>query len=292
LRNATGVLAFRDVLHPSCPLAGIVEGIADWDIPDGDQARALSVNVFPTTASYLMVQYRTSIGSIQKFGGLSVEHKEYRHVATQVKTGVITMRPRGPLGAVILRLKPEAAARLLGDRLEDFADVKVDLGDVFKPGEMSLLEEMVSEAPNSVQRVACVLHFLAAKLRERELDPMVCRAAAVLRRRPSSRVRQLAAELGVSERHLSRRFQGMFGTSPKQFARIARIEKVVAARKCGSAWADVAYDCGFADQAHMINDFNSIIGASPEQVLGLPPIEQRPEGVVAPGGFSRNFLFW
>jgi len=58
----------------------------------------------------------------------------------------------------------------------------------------------------------------------------------------------------------------MFGASPKQFARVARIEKVLAMRQAGSAWADIAYGCGFADQAHMINDFDAIVGETPEQV--------------------------
>jgi AraC-like DNA-binding protein len=41
------------------------------------------------------------------------------------------------------------------------------------------------------------------------------------------------------------------------------------------AWADVAYGCGFADHAHMINDFNAVLGAPPESALLPASIEQR-----------------
>jgi AraC-like DNA-binding protein len=126
---------------------------------------------------------------------------------------------------------------------------------------------MLAEAPGSRERFACVQRFLLANLCEREPDPVACHAAARLRRDPCLRVRQLAADLGISERHLSRRFQSIFGTSPKCFARAARVEKIVAARRSGASWADAAYACGFADQAHMINDVSAIIGAPPDRAF-------------------------
>ncbi len=85
----------------------------------------------------------------------------------------------------------------------------------------------------------------------------------------------------------------MFGTSPKQFARFARIEKALRARSCGSTWADIACACGFADQAHMIKDFNAITGAPPEHVLRLPSIEQQRESpTLQCAPVSRSFFVW
>jgi methylphosphotriester-DNA--protein-cysteine methyltransferase len=66
---------------------------------------------------------------------------------------------------------------------------------------------------------------------------------------------------------LSRSFRAMFGAGPKLFARVARIEKVLAMRQHGLAWADIAYASGFADQAHMINDFDAIVGEPPQQLF-------------------------
>src|SRR5262249_2194819 len=145
---------------------------------------------------------------------------------------------------------------------------------VFDRHEVELLEEMVSEAPTSSERVTAVANFLCARMYEREPDPVIHRAAACLRSNPSMRVQRLAADLDVSERHLLPRLRGAFGLTPKQFARCVRIEKVLVERAHGAAWADIAYRCGFSDQAHMINDFNAVVGAAPERALLPPSAEQ------------------
>ncbi|WP_454619007.1 helix-turn-helix domain-containing protein [Bradyrhizobium cenepequi] len=265
-------------IHECAPiLSTFVEEVVDWDFPDVEMARAVAIKVLPSTRPYLIVQYRDSMISWRRFAGVDNRHGNYRNVVTKVATGVCTIRPSGPLGAILARLKPEAAAHLLGERLDCFADSKIDLGDVFDAHEIRLLEERVSEAPSSSDRLSAVAQFLCAHAcpRERDPDPIICQAVARLRRNPSLRVRRLAENLDVSERHLLRKFQSIFGMSPKQFARFARIEKVLAARQNGAGWADIAYGCGFADQAHMISDFNAVLGAPPERALLPASAEQR-----------------
>jgi AraC-like DNA-binding protein len=83
----------------------------------------------------------------------------------------------------------------------------------------------------------------------------------------------------------------MFGASPKQFARVARIEKILAMRQGGSAWADIAYACGFADQAHMINDFDAIVGEPPEHFFRTIAVDARHEGN-APSSRSAGPIFF
>jgi AraC-like DNA-binding protein len=262
--SVSGPTRFVQV-HPL--LAGIVDQIEDWDIPDGDAARALSTKGLPSTAVWLIAQYRGAMGTDHRFGSGEHRRRQYRHVATMVRTGIVTLRASGPLGSLIVRLKPEGAAHLIGERMQDFADEKIALDDLFKAGDLPLLEKMLMEAPDSAARFALVENILLRNLRTRQPNAVVCRAAHYLRRNPSLSVRRLAARLDVSERHLSRSFRAMFGESPKQFARVARIEKTVAMRQRGSAWTDIAYACGFADQAHMINDFHSIVGEPPQQVF-------------------------
>jgi AraC-like DNA-binding protein len=258
-------LQLSDIAGQFPALANYVEEITDWDIPDSQTARECTVIVFPSTTPYFVVQYRTSVSSARTFGDTILPHRDYRHVATTLETGVVKICPNGPLGAVVVRLKPETAPFLLGDNMYEFADTKVDLGDIFNAVEIASLAETLAQSQSSSDRIVSVLQFLWANVRPQEPDPVVRCAAANLRRNPSLRVGLLANELGLSVRHLTRRFKRVFGMGPKRFARIARVEHVIATCRSGSAWAEVACSCGFSDQAHMINDFNAILGATPGQ---------------------------
>jgi AraC-like DNA-binding protein len=241
-----------------------VDGMADWDIACPDQTQG--VRGIPGTAPLLVIHYRTPIASTWQFGSSVFSQPDHRHFATMHQTGVVLSRPRGPLGTVTVRLRPEASASLLGERMRYFLDARIGLDDLFGTSRVSLLVEMLAEARTSAERFACMERFLAANLRERRVKPAACRAAALLRQNPSLRIRHLAARLDLSERHLQRSFQAMFGMSPKQFARIARIERVWSARRQGASWADIAYAAKFTDQAHMVNDFTEIVGVPPAQL--------------------------
>src|ERR1700738_477371 len=138
------------MIVPTHPLlAEIVDQIVDWDVPDGDVAHVLAPKDLPTTAPSLMAQYRVPMRSDRHFGSSGYRHRRYGHVATTVGTGVVTLRPSGPLGVLFIRLRPEAAARLMGERMQDFVNEKIDLGHLFKAGEVSLLAEMPSEGAGS-----------------------------------------------------------------------------------------------------------------------------------------------
>jgi AraC-like DNA-binding protein len=155
--------------------------------------------------------------------------------------------------------------------MHELMNVKIGLRNIFKDRDIALLEERVMESGSSSERIACVESFLLQNLRQDREDPIFAHASSWLRRNPGLRIRKLASLLGISERHLSRGFRATYGTCPKRYARLARIEKVVAARKRGLDWADVAYACGFTDQAHLIHDFGTIVGGTPAEFFGTAP---------------------
>jgi AraC-like DNA-binding protein len=82
-----------------------------------------------------------------------------------------------------------------------------------------------------------------------------------------AQVAPLAHELGWSRRHLSGQFRAEFGLSPKQLARVTRFERsreLVARR---APLAEVAFACGFADQAHLTREWRAMSGYTPLQWL-------------------------
>src|SRR5207247_6031978 len=76
----------------------------------------------------------------------------------------------------------------------------------------------------------------------------------------------LARELGWSRKRIVARFREEVGLTPKGAARLLRFER---ARELAGhlPWAEVAFECGYYDQSHLINDFRAVTGRSPETFL-------------------------
>jgi methylphosphotriester-DNA--protein-cysteine methyltransferase len=86
------------------------------------------------------------------------------------------------------------------------------------------------------------------------------------------RIEQLAAGLGVSRQHFAAQFRQRVGLTPKLYARISRFRRATAMldplRAGGNAdWAQLALECGYFDQSHLIHDFQEFAGSAPQSFL-------------------------
>ena len=74
---------------------------------------------------------------------------------------------------------------------------------------------------------------------------------------------ELAALTGLSKYQLLRRFEREYGTTPHQWLRQVRVERARASIARGVRLAQVATECGFADQSHMTRTFVRHFGFTP-----------------------------
>jgi AraC-like DNA-binding protein len=83
------------------------------------------------------------------------------------------------------------------------------------------------------------------------------------------RIRDLAASLGYSHKHLIARFREEVGLAPRGLARVLRFERTLERLKAHAhdGWATIALDSGYYDQAHMYRDFRDFTGFSPSEFL-------------------------
>jgi len=85
-----------------------------------------------------------------------------------------------------------------------------------------------------------------------------------------TKVAQLADHTGLSERTLQRLFKSHVGLSPKWLIRKYRIHELLDRLETNIQaidWQQIILDLDYVDQAHLINDFKSFIGCSPQQYL-------------------------
>jgi methylphosphotriester-DNA--protein-cysteine methyltransferase len=83
----------------------------------------------------------------------------------------------------------------------------------------------------------------------------------------SDRVGSVAFELGVSERALRRRVTTAVGYGPKRLGRVFRLWRALAAARAGEDLGRVAFDAGYADQAHFTGDCRALAGVPPTVLL-------------------------
>ena len=77
-------------------------------------------------------------------------------------------------------------------------------------------------------------------------------------------VAEVAALCGLSRGHFIRAFRVSFGETPYHWSRRLRIEAAQEALLTSDASiADIAMDCGFADQSHLTRVFSAKVGVSP-----------------------------
>jgi methylphosphotriester-DNA--protein-cysteine methyltransferase len=87
----------------------------------------------------------------------------------------------------------------------------------------------------------------------------------ILKTRGSASIASIAAALEWSRRRLQRAFCRDLGVQPKLYARIVRLNAVLASldRAERASAVDLALDAGYFDQAHLLRDFRLLAGRRP-----------------------------
>lgn len=175
---------------------------------------------------------------------------------------------RGVTRAATFQLKPGWAASVLGVAANALTDRIVPLEDIWGRAGSELYRELLA-AHELPELVACVSSAIAIRA-QHSFEP----AAARLARRAvrlieggEGRVERVAEQLGVTARHLRRAFTENIGIGPKEFARMARLQRAVRFAENSTDFGRVARDAGYYDQAHFITDFRELIGITPSAFL-------------------------
>ena len=169
-----------------------------------------------------------------------------------------------------VRLPPLTARRLFGVPMDALANQVVALEDLLGRDADRLVEHL-HDAPGWAARFAVLDEAIARRLEAaRTPSPAVAWAWGRLRETHGALpIGALAAELGCSRRHLAAQFREQVGVPPKLLARILRFDRVIALMRHADPerWAEVAYDCGYYDQAHFNRDFRQFAGSTPGAFL-------------------------
>jgi AraC-like DNA-binding protein len=180
------------------------------------------------------------------------------------RTRALFKRANDLAGAIVIQFKPGWSALLLGVPAHTLTDRYVPLEAIWGDAGNELLDNLVGAGgeQGAVQRIARAL----ARRSTGTFQPVsgrLARRAVKLIESGEPRVERVAESLGITSRHLRRVFEESIGVAPKEFARSVRLRRAVKEASASQDWGRIANATGYYDQAHLIGDFQDLIGLTP-----------------------------
>src|SRR5262245_43435544 len=252
---------------PSPPLAGAI--LAYWRVA-GDGRSVPAPTILPDAYVEIVINLGGSVMlDCQAFRG----SQPARTVVGLLETA-IDMHYPPDVCTFGIRLHPARAATVLSVDASTLVNIVSPLGRVCQALD-DRLAPLVDANPQmeSAKARDGIERVLLEHLRGVTLtDDLIFRAVdRLLGAEALVTVSDLAAEFGMSSRQLHRRFIDEVGVSPKRLERLARFARAWRQAVMGPplTWADLALAHGYADQSHLVREFQTF-GARPPAHLFTP----------------------
>lgn len=219
------------------------------------------------------------------------EHRFRGAIASGCYSRAFEIDTRAHTHVLGVHFKPGGAARLLGVPPGALADAHVGLDDLWGRSATELRERLCA-TPTSRQRIDLLEQALIARLPDRPYRRAPVSVALIELDRPGIEVGQVCRALGLSRRRFIEIFSEDVGMPPKRYSMVRRFQRALAAalRSPSAAWARIALECGYCDQAHLCRDWVALTGVSPAEFVGLRgiPVKENHVAVLDQGSNPSN----
>jgi AraC-like DNA-binding protein len=195
-------------------------------------------------------------------GWLSGPHSEFIVIDTAPNASMIGAHFRPGGGTAFFPLP-------LGELQNNVVDL-----EIFWKSAASSLRDRLLEASSPSEKFRILEDALLARCRGvQSTHRAVSSALDCFMREPgNAAIRAVADRVGFSPRHFIELFNDQVGMTPKVFCRVRRFQRVLSQiQRHDARWAELAADCGFYDQAHLIRDFREFCGMTPGDYLKKRP---------------------
>ncbi|MDX1939065.1 MAG: AraC family transcriptional regulator [Saprospiraceae bacterium] len=184
----------------------------------------------------------------------------------------ITISAGGPHSSMfVIRFRRGMAYPFLQMPLQELNYQVVD-ADLIFCRELNDLRDQLLAAPTPQAKFALAEHYLLqrAKGHLEDIPPVIRFAIQCISQHPATIViSDMVQKIGYSHKHFLALFSKYVGLTPKQFLRLMRFQSIIynLEQMNEIEWSRVAYESGYYDQAHFINDFRAFSGFSPLEYM-------------------------
>lgn len=248
--------------RPGPPLDEFVEHF--WLIQDGQTPRL--EKILPCGATELVVNLKHNEIDIHD----PEQPEQYRRFSGAVFSGAYSrsficnaLQHEEIMG---VHFKPAGAFPFLNTKASELTNAHASLADLWGSAGHELGERLCA-AITPQRRFRIMESVLRARLHGETTRQVQMKIALNMFATGGNGVlvRDVARELGLAQRQFIQLFSSHVGLTPKVFCRILRFQRarLLAEKLDTPRWAELALNCGYFDQSHLINDFQEFSGSTP-----------------------------
>jgi len=164
----------------------------------------------------------------------------------------------------IPHFKPRGSAAFFTIPARELHNQIVSVEELWRESATELRDRLL-EKPTTETRFLALERFLLSLMQPLACHPVVDFALREFDRLPTSLVSTVTSQIGLSSRHFNKLFRDRVGLTPKLYCRVRRLQRVLRLieGKKQIDWTDIAFICGYFDQAHLIHDFRTFANCTP-----------------------------
>jgi AraC-like DNA-binding protein len=247
--------------EPSFPLRQYVDFI--WRVENARASAPSRQRIYPDGAMALVVHLRKPTATY-------FIDDETHSIRVPLLAGPYSrsfqIDPSQPTAAIGVQFRPGAARAFYPVAAHELHNADIALSDL-DPAEADRLLNEICSATGADAQLRAMERYLNEKLvSSAAIHPVVGYAVEQLSRTGAAGgVGRIQAETGLSHTRFIELFREHVGLTPKLFCRVRRFQALIERIRKGLPvnWAELAVECGYFDQAHLIRDFRAFAGVTP-----------------------------
>ena len=176
----------------------------------------------------------------------------------------------GSLNMFSVTFHPFGALMFFNLPLNEFYNQTIALSQLLKD-ETHSVEDELSATSDFYKRITIIEKFLYLQLLKNNKPYIINRITDCINTIKNSGgmadIDQLASRACLSRKQFERHFNEYIGISPKTYLKIIRFQYSIYCKQLNptTKLSNIAYDSGYFDQSHMINEYRKLSGKTPKE---------------------------
>jgi AraC-like DNA-binding protein len=185
------------------------------------------------------------------------------------KTDFFDIIQTGQTGFVAILFKPHSTRLFFDLPMQELTNQSIDIENLIKHEAENIIEQIgLTDCHN--KKISIIEKFLIRRFNDKYLynfKRITKSINFIDNYKGIVKVSDLANSACLSEKQFYRIFLEFVGVSPKQFLKIVRLQSAFYQIQTNITknLTELAYNCGYFDQAHFINDFKILTGLTPKK---------------------------